>query len=262
MDQQPDSPAPAPHRIDAAAKARFLEALRDGASRDEAAAGAGFTAAAFYNFRETDPVFRHAWAWALELSAIDGRALAAAKAPPPEGAVIAPNANRPLQLRTARRRRFDDRRKRVFLDHFAGTADAHAAAAAAGIGYSTVVQHRLKDADFAARCDEALAVAYAALHEEAVRQRLEAQQHIREGLCPAGEVSKEFDRVMQLLARYTRPGGRVGFREVGEGRARRWSFDDAIQALDRAMRGMGIRHGIEAEPILLPPPANDQGKAP
>ena len=70
-------------------------------------------------------------------------------------------------------------------------------------------------------------------------------------------MSKEFDRVMQLLARYSRPDGRVGFREVGEGRARRWSFDDAIRALDRALCAMGARHGIDAEPIPLPPPAND-----
>jgi hypothetical protein len=237
-------------RVDEVAKARFLEALRASLPRDEAAQQAGFTATAFYYVRERDAVFRHAWLWALELSAIDARARRAAAAPPLSDAAIAPNANRRLQLRVERRRRFDDARKQIFLDHFAGTADGHAAAAAAGVGYSTVLQHRRKDPDFAARWDEALAVAYANLEAEAVRQRLEAQQRIRDGLCPTGEMSKEFDRTMQLLARYRRPGGRVGFREVGPGRERRWSFEEAIVELDRSLRALGVRHGIHAEPIL------------
>jgi hypothetical protein len=249
-----DSKAPR-RRIDAAAKARFVEALRAGAARDAAAAHAGFTAAAFYYAREHDPVFRHAWLWALELSAADQRARRAAKGPPPPHAAIAPNANRRLQLRAERRRRFDEARKQIFLDHFAGTADAHASAAAAGVGKSTVVQHRRKDPQFAAAWDEALSVAYAQLEAEAVRQRLEAQDRLREGLCPTGEMTKEFSRVMELLARYRRPDGRIGLREVGRGRERRWSFDEAIVALDAKLRALGARHGIHAEPIALPPPA-------
>lgn len=245
-------------RVDEGARLRFLEAIRAGAPRDEAAAAAGFSAAAFYYARERDPVFRRAWLWALELSGVDERAARAASAPRPP-AVIAPNANRRLQRRIARRRLFDDARKRIFLDHFAGTADAHAAAAAAGIGYSTVVAHRRKDAEFAAAWDEALEIAYALLEAEAVRQRLEAQQRFREGPCPAGEMTKEFDRTLQLLARYRRPDGRIGLRETGRGRERRWSFDDAIHALDAKLRAMGARHGIAGvEPIALAPPSPDQ----
>jgi hypothetical protein len=253
MDGEGDSRPPR-RRVDEAARLAFLAALRDGAPRDEAAARAGFTSAAFYYARERDPLFRQAWLWALELSAADARAAAASRPAPGPDCVIAPNAHRPLQRRTLRRRLFDDRRKQIFLDHFAGTADGHLAAAAAGIGYSTVLQHRRKDPAFAAAWDEALAVAVAQLEAEAVRQRLEAQARFRDGLVPTGEMAREFDRVMQLLARYRRPDGRIGLREVGPGRERRWSFDEAIEALDAKLRALGARHGLHAEPILPPPP--------
>jgi hypothetical protein len=247
---------PPRRRVDAGAKLRFVQALREGRPRAEAAAEAGFSAAAFYYARERDALFRNAWAWALELSAADARAACAPPAALAPDELIAPNANRALQRRTVRRRRFDDARKRIFLDHFAGTADAHAAAAAAGVGYSTIVQHRRSDTEFGAACEEALAIAYAALEAEAVRQRLEAQRRLREGISPAGEITKEFDRVLQLLARYRRPDGRIALRTVGPGRERRWSFDEAIVALDKRLRALGVRHDIPAEPIALPPPTH------
>ena len=102
----------APRHIDAAAKATFRAALRDGRLRDEAAALAGFTANGFYYARKADPAFALAWAWAAELAAAD---LAAARArtdhadPDPDvaaapGAVtIVPNANRRLQRRGPQR---------------------------------------------------------------------------------------------------------------------------------------------------------------
>ena len=253
MDEQPDSRPPRKRRVEAEAKASFIAALRAGAHREAAAKAAGFTSNAFYYARDRDPVFAQAWRFALDLSAIDARA-----APPPLGGVrIAPNANRPLQARAERRRRFDDERKRIFLDHFAGTADALAACEAAGICYSTYTTHRRKDAEFRAACDEALAVAVAGLEAEAVRQRVEAQRNLRDGLCPAGEMPKEFDRVMQLLARYDRRDGRTGLRERGHGHLRRWSFDEAILALDKYLRALGARHSIHADPIMLPPPRED-----
>ena len=37
------------------------------------------------------------------------------------------------------------------------------------------------------------------------------------------------------------------------GRERRWSFDDAIEALDNKLRALGARHGIASEPIAILP---------
>lgn len=245
MDRPADSPparAAAPHRIDAEAKRLFLVALRAGAARDAAAAEAGFTANAFYFARRSDPVFALAWAWATDLSADDARAARAASARPgPDEAAIAPNAHRLLQRRPVRRARFDDRRKRRFLNHFAGTADARAAAAVAGVSLSAVGQARRSDDEFARGWDEALAHAYAEIEAEAVRQRLEAQRNLRDGLVPTGEMPKEFDRLMRLLARYERRDGRVALRGRGPGREARWSFDDAIALLDKKLRALGAR---------------------
>jgi hypothetical protein len=241
MDTPADSP-PRSHRIDAEAKRSFLAGLRAGRPRDEAAAEAGFTATAFYGARGTDPVFALAWAWATDLSADDARAARAAAARPgPDEAAIAPNAHRLLQRRPVRRARFDDRRKRRFLDHFAGTADARAAAEAAGVSLSAVGHARRTDDEFARSWDEALAYAYAELEAEAVRQRLEAQRNLRDGLVPVGEMPKEFDRLIRLLARHERRDGRVALRGRGPGREARWSFDDAIALLDRKLRALGAR---------------------
>ncbi len=246
---------PDKRRVDAAAKRDFLAGLRAGLKRDEAAKQAGFTANAFYYVRRGDPVFALAWVWAVDLSAADAHAARIA-ADLPAGAPgeiwIAPNSNRALQLRPVRRAFFDDRRKRIFLDHFAGTADARQACAAAGISYSTFTEHRREDAEFAAGCDESLAVAYAALEAEAVRQRLEAQRNLREGLSPKGEIPKEFDRVMRLLARYERKDGRVGLRSRGRGRERRWTFDEAIEALDRKLQALGVRRNLLRPPEGTP----------
>lgn len=248
---------PDKRRVDAAAKRDFLAGLRAGLSRDEAAAKAGFTANAFYYARKADPVFALAWAWAADLSAADAHAARSA-ATPGEG-TIAPNANRILQRRSVRRAAFDDRRKRIFLDHFAGTADAYQAAAAACVAYSTVLAHRRNDPEFAAAWDEALAVAYAALEAEAVRQRLEAQRNLREGLSPKGEIPREFDRVMRLLARYERKDGRIGLRGRGRGGEQRWSFDEAMALLDRKLRALGVRRGVLPPAAALPPPPAKDG---
>jgi hypothetical protein len=249
-------------RIDAGAKRVFLAGLRAGLKRDDAAKQAGFTANAFYYARRGDPVFALAWAWAVDLSAADAHAARAAAAPfDPDAASIGPNARRRLQLRPIRRALFDARRKRIYLDHFGGTADSRAAAAAAGVAPCTVSAHRRSDPEFAAAEAEALGLAYASLEAEAVRQRLVAQRKLREGLCPAGEIAQEFDRVIRLLARYERKSGRIGLRGPGHGREGRMSFDEAIALLDRKLRALGARSGVvpPEDAPRLPPPVKDGG---
>jgi len=246
-----DSQAPRRRRIDGAAKTRFVAALRAGTLRNDAAAAEGFSAEAFYCARKRDPLFRFAWIWALELSAIEARearragVLAAAAGE----AEIQPNNLRVLQRRRPRGIAFTDARKQMFLDHFAGTADVQAACEVAGIHYSTVYKHRRIDAVFAAGWDEALAQAYALLEAEAVRQRLEMQRRIAFEPQPTGETGAEFERLMKLLARWDRRNGGTGLREVRPGHQRRWTFDEAIEALDKKLQALGVRRG------LLPPPS-------
>jgi hypothetical protein len=242
-----DSPKPPPRRIDIAAKARFLKALRAGASRNEAAAGSGFSWRAFYQVRRRDPIFEFAWLAALELSAVDerdARRAAARLAERRAGGAIGSGNRRVLQLKAPQKKRrgfsFDERRQQLFLDHFAGTADEDAAADAAGVARQTVRAHMRRNPEFAELRDEALRFAYARLEAEAVRQRLAAQQRLRDNLEPTGEVAQEFERVMKLLARYDRGDGRIGSRRHAASAGRAVTFEEAIRALDKALDGLGI----------------------
>ncbi|HMG47519.1 MAG TPA: hypothetical protein VK614_08690 [Allosphingosinicella sp.] len=256
-----DSAGPARRLIDTVVKVRFLASLRAGAHRDAAAREAGFSPRALYTARRRDPVFRLGWAWALELSAADereqeraarvrdgGPADAGADAGADgDGIEITPNNQRALQKRKVRSVRFGAARRKIFLDHFAGTADAFAAAEAAGVSYSTVYQHRARDPQFAEDWDTALRQSYVLLEAESVRQRLAAQAKLRETPEPTGEMAKEFERVMLLLARMDRRDGRIGTREVQHGRQRRWTFEEAMVALDKRLRALGLRHGIPGD---------------
>lgn len=226
-------------------KARFLESLRSGASPKEAAAAAGFPLRTLYDARARDPVFQFGWESALELAAIDERggelALRTADGEPVR---IAPNRNRLVQRRRMGWIKFTDKRQQIYLDHFAGSADTEAAAAAAGVSPRTVSAHARKHPEFAAVQAEALRIACARLEAESVRQRLEAQRRLSDNLEPTGEMAREFERVMQLLARFDRKDGRVAAREVGHGHQRVSSFEEAIETLDRKLRALGVRRGI------------------
>lgn len=246
MDDKSESPGR--RLIDAAVKAQFLSALRDGATREAAAAACGFPLASLYNARGRDPLFHFAWQWARDLAAIDQRGgELALRTPEGERIRVAPGNRRLLQRRRMSWLRFTERRQQIYLDHFAGSADAEAAAAAAGVTSETVRKHCRKHPEFAALRDEALRFAYAKLEAEAVRQRLEAQGRLRENLEPTGEMAQEFERVMKLLARYDRRDGRVGPREIGHGRQQRWTFEEAMVALDKKLRSLGLRHGIPGD---------------
>lgn len=227
-------------------KVRVLRSLRAGGSREEAAAAAGFALPSLYNLRLRDEVFRLAWHWAKELAAIEERlgrlSPGAGEDGDEAGEVrIVPCNGRLLQKRRLRIVKFNEKRQQIFLDHFAGTADARAAAAAAGVSYDAVRAHYRRNPEFAALWDETLRFAYAMLEAEAVRQRLEVQRRLSENLEPTGEMAQEFERVMKLLARYDRRGGRVGTVERVPMAHQAWSWDDAIAALDKRLRALGLR---------------------
>jgi hypothetical protein len=245
-------------RIDAAAKVAMLAALREGRRLDEVAAAYGVTLQAFYSARRRDPLFAAAWRDAHALSA------EAERRPPAEAAdgddvQIAPNNRRGMQRRRMRHVRFDERRKGVFLVHFAWSCDLLAAAAAAGVCERTVYNHLRLDPVFAAAFQAALEQGYVWLEAEALRRRLEAQQRLRAAIdeaeargdpLPLREEGIEFDRAMKLLARWDRKHGPPGPRQVRHGHQRRMSFDEAIVLLDRRLRNLGLRTGV-------PPPEGE-----
>jgi len=259
MDRQSDS-RPKRRLIDTGVKARFVGALRRGVSREAAAAEAGFPLQSLYAARARDPLFRSAWEWAMDLACIDERGgRLSRRGEDGEIVRIAPQNGRLLQRRRMRWLKFTARRQQIYLDHFAGTADCEAAAAAAGVSSATVRAHARKHPEFAAAESDALRFAYAALEAEAVRQRLEAQRRLAQDLEPAGEIAREFargdvaaefERVMKLLARYDRRDGRVAARERAPLPGQAWTFEAAIAALDKALDSLAIRRH------LLPGPAD------
>lgn len=226
-------------RIDDRAMGVFLQALRRGAVLEDAARGAGFSVSTFLRVRKGDPAFAEAWEEAVEISAAPR--------------FIAPGNGRRWQLKKTRRLRFEGWRRDVFLAHFAGTCDLRAAAEAAGVHETTVNRHRAKDAEFDAACERALEIGYARLEAEAVRQRLVAQQRLSEEIVPAGEIAQEFERVLKLLERWERRRGKA----AKAGRTREWSFEEAIAEIDKGLRGLGLRRGIEMPPDE-PPPADGE----
>ncbi len=250
MSAKTDS-SPAPRRIDAAAKAVFLAALRSGARREDAAAGAGFSLTGFYGARRRDSAFQAAWDEALAAApAAERRVRAYAE----RGEVRIASANRRLYQRRRRRHvRFDERRQEIFLTHFAANCDTTAAAAAAeaGVSESTVHLHCRTDPAFAEAYSLALEQGLTCLEAEALRQRLAAQKRLRaavEAAGPAARVSadeaEEFDRLMRLFARWDRKPRRPDSRFSEGGRRQAWSFEEAIVVLDKKLRAFGLRRGI------------------
>ncbi len=236
----------------------MLAALREGRGLGEVAAAYGVTLQAFYSARRRDRVFAAAWKDAHALSAEAERRPVEAGGEGAEGdegdeVLIASNNRRLMQRRRMRHVRFDAGRKGVFLDHFARSCDLLAAAAAAGVCERTVYNHLRSDAAFAEAFPAALGEGYRRLEAESVRRRLEAQRRLRAAIeaaeekgepIPAAEEGVEFDRAMKLLERWERRDGRLGRREVGRGHQRRLTFEEAIVALDRKMRALGLPRGV------------------
>lgn len=205
---------------------QFIQALRRGASVEEAARTAGFGASSFYRKRRADPAFALEWTEAMEAS----------DAP----RLIKPGNGRRLQLRKTRRLRFTQAKKDKVLAHFAGTCDLAASAEAAGVHPSTVRNHRLKDPEFDSGCRAALDQGYAHLEEEAVRERLAAQARIKSGIAPVGEAAQEFDRQIKLLAQYRRRDGRLGPQARSREALRAWSFEKSMAALEKRLKALKI----------------------
>jgi hypothetical protein len=241
MDQQSDSPRPPRRLVDTPVKSRFVAQLRRGRTREEAAAAAGFPLQSLYAARARDPLFRQAWEWAMDLHAWYQKV--GEPLPPDDDGVevrIVPANRRPLQRRRMNWVKFNAARQQIFLDHFAGTADAGAAAAKAGVCIGTVDVHRRRNPEFAAAWQVALDHAVTLLEAESVRQRLETQRRLGENLCPVGEMTQEFERVMKLLQRWDRRNGPSGPRPRPPGPSEVWTFDDAILALEKRLTALGF----------------------
>src|SRR3954447_6408087 len=81
--------------------------------------------------------------------------------------------NRRVQVTRRGWNRFDQAKKKVFLKWFAATANARESARRAGVGYSTVFDHRMDDARFSEAWDRALDQGYARLEATNLQMQFE-----------------------------------------------------------------------------------------
>jgi hypothetical protein len=81
--------------------------------------------------------------------------------------------NRRVQVTRRGWNRFDQAKKKTFLKWFAATANAHESARRAGVGYSTVFDHRMDDARFSEAWDRALDQGYARLEAKNLEMQFE-----------------------------------------------------------------------------------------
>ena len=251
MSGNSDSRAPRP-RIDAAAKAAFINALCRGERREDAAKAIGFTLIGLYGAKRRDPAFSAGWSAAMAASAAaERRARTRRRGGSGDGPGeerITANARRPLQRRWMRNVRFDEERRALFFTHFVGSCDTRAAAEAAGVSESTVNYHVRTDPGFEAEFVRALEKGYVFLEAEALRQRLAAQRRLRDLLAEAppdasvpADLAAEFERVMKLLARHDRKPRRPD-RDLPPGSSRRaWTFENAIALLERRLKVLGVQ---------------------
>jgi hypothetical protein len=238
--------------------AAFLFGLARGATVEGAAAAAGMKVATLYWRRKGCAVFARAWREALEAwdaeaaraEAADADGAEAGDAEEARGAVVRWHAGRGMMRKRKRPVEFDRKRKQAFLDHFAETCNLEASAAAAGISPSAVHRALKTDPAFADGFEEALRTGYLFLEAEALRQQREAQQSYR--IDPKGDAAAQaqtFERTMQLLREYKRPGGGVGRRAPRQGDARsRWTFEEAMAALEKKLKHFGVEIVAEEEP--------------
>ena len=236
--------------------AAFLFGLARGATVQGAAAAAGMSVATLYYRRKRCAVLAQAWrealaAWDADLAGAADDAAGAADGGEREaarGTIVRWHAGRGPMRKRKRPVEFDRKRKQAFLDHFAETCNLEASAAAAGVSLSAVYRALKTDPAFAEGFEEALKAGYLFLEAEAVRQQREAQQAYR--IDPKGEAAAHsFERTMQLLREYKRPGGGIGRRAARQGDARsRWTFEEAMAALETKLKHFGVEIVEEEEP--------------
>ena len=191
--------------------AAFVAAVRGGALVEAAARAAGVAISTLYWRRKRDPLFASAWDLAVALSA---------------GA-------------PGRRLRFGAGRRRRFLASFERSCNLLWACAETKVAPATVYRQIERDPGFERGCRAALARGVARLERELAAERAaRARRWASYEIEPAGEMTKDFDEAMKLLARWDRPDGTIGPRRVRHGRQKRWSFDEAIALLAKRLRAM------------------------
>jgi hypothetical protein len=215
--------------------AKVAIALRAGATIGAAAAAAGFASCAVRRARRKRPDFDAACREAI--------AAAHERQKLPPGARCLPARTR-FRYGRGKPPRFDSARRKLFLEHFAATLDAHASAKAAGVGYTTVFKHRRDDPVFAAAWIEARDIGVERLTDELARQRLAAAYRLRvDGDEAVPEAAAEFERAVRFLRIYRAQQERA----AAVPPPGKWSFEESLKAIGKALAVYRLRREREKE---------------
>lgn len=162
---------------------------------------------------------------------------------------IVPGRNRRLHKRRKQENQFGNKRRAVFLEHLAATCNVRASAAAAGVSPSTVYAHRMKDSDFRADWDAALAQGYARLEAALIERALRGGgRHAVRGDAivegPDAPEEVDWDKGMELMRHHQR--GLAGLSLPGRLQPKRVPIERVTEKLIRKLRALGVRPEGEA----------------
>jgi hypothetical protein len=147
-----------------------------------------------------------------------------------------------------KRRAFTKARRQQFLDHFAASCNASAAARAVGISENCIYLWRRKDAQFRDAWQEALDQGSARLDAELLREAAESVR-IRPNAKVAARVSAmDAKTALAVLEAYRRSRGRG----PGEVWPHPYDVEAVRRRLEAKMRALGA---LDDDPPALPPSA-------
>ena len=165
--------------------------------------------------------------------------------------------NRRVQVTKRAWNRFDRAKKKIFLKWFAATANAKDSARRAGVGYSTVFDHRMADGQFAEAWDRALDQSYARLEAKVVQMQfdeadgepIEFDGAFEPPDPPVVDLAMALQLLKQHKAEVTRiraerahdPRSRRRKRVPAHERARLASDAEMRRALVKSLRAFGVR---------------------
>ncbi len=143
-----------------------------------------------------------------------------------------------------RRNAFTQKRKRIFLAHFAATANAKAAARAAGVAFTTVYQHRRTDPAFLEGWNDSLAEGYARVEAELVRRASTPPPRVKADE-KAARANETIDPkvALAILESYRRNGNK----RPGEILLRPYDIEKVRERLEAKMRALAMLPDDEDE---------------
>jgi len=157
---------------------------------------------------------------------------------------IGSGPGRRLQTRKARPNGFGKERRARFLQHFAATCNASAAAREAGVGVTTVYCTRQRDPEFAAAWNAALQQGYGTLEAALVARALRAAQEVPSPTEADHRAGEATDRQLgiQLLKTHRQSLGKA----PGDIRPQRSDIAAVRERLERKMRALGLVEEISS----------------